>query len=46
MLILKYQNLVLHNIETEEKIKKYVDESHITSSTNFKRLIQVFNGGC
>ena len=32
----KISNLVLDSIETEKKNKKYVDESHITSSTNFK----------
>ena len=32
----KISNLVLDGIETEKRIKKYVDESHITSSTSFK----------
>ena len=32
----KISNLVLDNIETENIIKKYLDESHITSSTNLK----------
>ena len=33
---IKISNVIINSIKTEDKIKKYVDESHITSSTDLK----------